>query len=642
MNPDGEHTLTLQDIAGLAHVRRPVVSTWRRRERINGETIPFPAAVDIRAGVEHFARDEVVAWFASTGRGNNPELGSDALAVALPIDADLHTLECLLTLGAVSSRPLVALTAADLVDLADEVDPDDEFLLAEVEKLTDGARFTAFIDGLRSVSFSSGDALARLEGTRLGRRQRMASDLSEPAMDVFAQMAAALVTHLGSDQTYLVDGSAGADQFVIEIAKRLPEEMCRGIVVVGDTTAARRQRRLAKLHGWVVATAAFGPGVVVLSVSGESTRGDVSAIDELQLELPINQVALVVGPAQVLCDRATGELDLARAQVLRTGRLRFAARLGAGSWPAAPRRATGVWCFGDVSATAIEDRALAVADVSQIELTTPIREQLLNDMVASLGNLRGRAFTQSRVLRTSRVISAGEVVPRNVGAGSSRPVEPAAATIHLEQELARAQSGLEPGRVADLVPGNGVPVRTSSVLQLIEADVLRCIPGVRLDPTLLEPGGTVRVFDPRSGLQDVGVDPLALELRHPRARRTEPGDVVFTSSPRPNATVDAAGGNLVVSPARVLRIQHAQGVGAHTLGATINRLPDASHDWRRWSVPVLDAALSAQLETVLSDLEVTRAELERRTKLTDQVVGEVIGAVAAGAVRLNARNEQKD
>src|SRR5699024_9127967 len=131
----GSSTLTLQDIADLAWVRRPVVSMWRRREQVGGETIPFPTPIGVRERVEHFDRDEIVTWFDRTERGNNPQFALDAVAAAVPDDADLDDLTALLCLEAAAGVELAGLDPEDLVDLADEVDPDDELLFTEVERL---------------------------------------------------------------------------------------------------------------------------------------------------------------------------------------------------------------------------------------------------------------------------------------------------------------------------------------------------------------------------------------------------------------------------------------------------------------------------------------------------------------------------
>src|SRR3954471_24214652 len=159
--------LTLPDIATLAGVQRPVVSMWRTRTSVRGVTFPFPVAVEVIKGVEHFAMDDVVAYLAATGRGRNPESALDAPTLTAPVDADHASAETLLTLALVTGEDLAD---ADLVALAIEVDPDDDFLLREVRRGGWPAALPGHIDELVAASLGHEDALNRLEGSRLARR----------------------------------------------------------------------------------------------------------------------------------------------------------------------------------------------------------------------------------------------------------------------------------------------------------------------------------------------------------------------------------------------------------------------------------------------------------------------------------------
>ena len=106
-----DETLTLQDIADLARVQRPVVSMWRRRRTVRGIEIPFPTPVLRSGDVEQFARDEVVSWLEATGRGNNPEARQDAPALSVPAGTDLEDAVVLLCLYALAGEELAGLNA---------------------------------------------------------------------------------------------------------------------------------------------------------------------------------------------------------------------------------------------------------------------------------------------------------------------------------------------------------------------------------------------------------------------------------------------------------------------------------------------------------------------------------------------------
>jgi hypothetical protein len=64
-------TVTLQDIADLAHVSRHVVTMWRGRRRVRGRDLPFPDVVSLVDGVERFDRDDA-AGVRGVGGGVRP------------------------------------------------------------------------------------------------------------------------------------------------------------------------------------------------------------------------------------------------------------------------------------------------------------------------------------------------------------------------------------------------------------------------------------------------------------------------------------------------------------------------------------------------------------------------------------------
>src|SRR5688572_11615494 len=72
--------VTLNDVAALARVRRPVVTTWRTR--LAASDYPFPQPAARHHGRDVFRLDEVVAWLEESGHGNNPTARQDAAAAA--------------------------------------------------------------------------------------------------------------------------------------------------------------------------------------------------------------------------------------------------------------------------------------------------------------------------------------------------------------------------------------------------------------------------------------------------------------------------------------------------------------------------------------------------------------------------------
>jgi len=172
----------------------------------------------------------------------------------------------------------------------------------------------------------------------------------------------------------------------------------------------------------------------------------------------------------------------------------------------------------------------------------------------------------------------------------------------------------------------------------VSAGHLRVLPGNRLDSAAL-PGGTVRVVDSEELSGAVrpaasGIDRLAFEAAHPAGRYTEPGDVVFCTSPRPAALVDVDGGSVVISPARVLRV-HARapnGLLPDVLAADVNAAPAGANAWRGWPIRRVPATERDALTTVLATLSRQRAVARERLALLDQLEHLVVRGVASGSL----------
>lgn len=94
------------------------------------------------SGEERFDADAVLEWLELTGRGNNPDVRADCAAFASPKGMSTQDdeivfdgLAALLCLKGISGARPASLTDDDLLDLADEADPDDEFLMSEISAL---------------------------------------------------------------------------------------------------------------------------------------------------------------------------------------------------------------------------------------------------------------------------------------------------------------------------------------------------------------------------------------------------------------------------------------------------------------------------------------------------------------------------
>lgn len=633
-------SLTLQDIADLAHVQRPVVSMWRKRQRTADAVIPFPEATLVRDRVEHFDAAEVVAWLKRTGRGNNPDVDADAPTVAVPVDADVNRLEVLLCLAALSGEDLAGFGPGALVDLADDVDPEDEFLFREIQAVAPTATaLTAYVDELLAGSFSGADALEHIERGRLAREGRR-PQFHPAARRLVAVVTQALAVELSDEAIRLVDASAGRSRLALETACAWPEGTCLALVVEGDAPEGRRQRRAARVSGLDVETRSAGPAVAVLSVMGLPAAHAIRAIDDVQLSLPDDQVAVVIGPASMLCDEAPEDVEADRAAIIRTGKLRAAVRLPRGWWPVAPRQALGLWVFGTTTAPRLEDRAVAIADIGQAGADDTTFAELTTDVVAAMGDLRARSFSIARVLQTARVVASRVIVPP--GARPRQPSPPTAAerALRIEALVDAASAPVTVERFRLRPAERATAVRAMTIDELARTGLLQVKRGARLDLAQATTTGAVRLCTP-TGYEGVGFDPLDLETHHSRAVRTEPRDVVFTCTPAPAAFVDEPGGSVFAYPARVLRLRERAPVGPHVLAWIVNQQPSTAREWKAWWVPLPPPEESDRLEKVVRGLTRTDADLEDRRRAVNELARELIEGVAAGAMTLVPEDDEE-
>jgi hypothetical protein len=639
-------TMTMSDIAALAGVRRPVVSVWRKRPVVAGETVPFPEPVAAQGGVEEFAGDEIVAWLERTGRGNNPEVRADAAAyLRLPTLATAKVsvedaITALLCLKARTGATLAALDPDGVLDLADEADPDDEILFREVEALGDHLPMLAsYVDDLTDAAYDVVGALDRVQARRAPTTAAARLALTGPARALVGEAGAALVLDL-----------------VDAILRTLGERVDATASVRGDHSLARAARRSHLIRGWPLTAGGSppGPAVVVtrLPNAAETTPTPaeiLTAIDDLQLELQVGQRALVLGPASVLCDELVDPaLEKQRDLLLRLGRLRAAVRLPAGLVTGRSRQRLGLWVItGQRVDDRPGDRWMVTADLADQRPEARMWQDLVGDLVAAVAPTEvawAHSFRYARMVRTAQLLaqSGALVAP---GAAPSAPVvvRPATQVLairELAEDLERTARAEGPLGTLDVRVGDRPGGMPSAALGDLVADGrIRLLPGSRLDDDLLGREGSVRVIGPPelvavSPETGTRVDPIALEERHPRTHRTEPGDVVFVAAPRPRAVVDHEGMAVARYPARILRCRPGTGVVPEAVAAALVALPDAARAWRTWQVPLVDPADAAALGAVLRGIEEEHEAAQRRLALLDALATRLIDATAARAVAL--------
>lgn len=666
-------TMSLSDVARLARVQRPVVTTWRRRKAHT--TQPFPAPIDPTSSRPLFDALEVVEWLEETDLGNNREVRADAAAFTqLPVpfagpDGAGH-LASLLCLKALTGELLAGMTGPDLLDLADECDPGDHFLYTEIAAVagltaTALATATAHADALADACFTPTAALETLERTERIRRGDEEA-LSFAAATLMGDLAIALLTNDTGDATdsaeaSFIDVSPGNGDVLLAVRDRLPEN----IEMVAHTPAAqtgpasrgaiRRLRSRGIGHRRLADDAQPGllaRSVVVAHLRGAAGPGAVlDAVDNLLLELGSAQRAVVLAPAEALVDRLRDHADTnARAAILRSDRIRSIVTLPAGGLPSRPRQHLALWVLGDAHPDVPNERQwTTTADLRDRTLSDDVTTDLVNDVLAALGN---EDTVRSHAFRFSRRVAAHSVRARSQHLVDTRPRPLARATgaaalqtgpdlalrigdlaRHLDEAtrtMVAPALMVETTHAASAAPDMRPRGSVETIEGLLASGALVLVPGHRLASDHLTPGRGARVVDASLNLaSDLSIDHLTLAATYPRSQFTEPGDVIFVAAGRLRAVVDPDGASLVRFPARVLRVRSRddkQGLLPDLICRAINAhgVEPSQRSWKTTPVPVLprgQLAPAARAAGAVDDaLQAAQRELELLRELKELVL----------------------
>ena len=692
--------MTMSDIAALARVQRPVVSVWRTRSAQTDT--PFPAPVSRRRGQELFDAHQVGQWLTDTRRGNNPEASTDAAAHAAPADsagsaqASLRAVTALLALRSQIGTPLGTLSDADLLDAADEHDPDDALFYREIDELGPArAALVTYVDALVEAAYGEAPAFEGLlaDRFRLDLRDLSETALSSPALELLALTASALAAT--TPDARFVDAAGSAGDILLALAQTDADHSDLTVLTPNDDgDAARLLRRRLHVHGIsrvgleVAESGAFtvsGSAVHIaqLPPPGRAAMAPtemLSAIDQIVLQMTNDQLGVVIAPSAVLNDAGLSrESEELRSTLLRSGRVRAIVRLPAGLLTHKPQQAQALWVLGAAHAhVPLADRWTMVADLTATPLTAAVIDDLVSDLVAALGDrgtVRAHAFRFARFVltrtllarRDSLVAGARPVasVPATQGAALAVRVDELLALLtHAQTPETDAASGLShlahlsantPGP-ADRTPGGHTPITpaTQTVEQLLTARHLRYIPGNRLDAgdvievTAESIGGSrrraagIRLIGPSEvlGATPLGqrrIDRLRFAADYPSGRVTEPGDVVFTTVPHPAAMVDREGTSVVLFPARILRISadDPNGLLSEVLAADITALPPGHRRWQRWPLRQVHHRQSRALADALASVRLEQERAHERLAHLDELTSLLMAGVTAGSLTVS-------
>ncbi|WP_082049697.1 hypothetical protein [Arthrobacter sp. SPG23] len=672
MNEAEALRMTLSDVAALAQVQRPVVSMWRRRSAASAR--PFPEPVGLDGGRELFEADRIAAWLAATGRGNNPEAVNDVAAFArMPGSTaggasgnTFDALTALLTLKAVTGNSVGQLSPDELLDVAEECDPDDTFLYSELEAQSTSLASTAnFADRLVDSAYNAAAAFEQLLAARFraGLREHSDTALTESAVGLVAAAAVELAATFGGNLVF-ADSTRGGSDLLMGVAHAAGESAPVTFLTADDDGggAGRLVRRRLRVHGVdggqirVDASGEFavhGPVVHVAQYPSPGQPGMdavqvLSAVEHLVLQMDDQQRAVVIAPARVLCDvpLAAGAAGL-RSGLLRTGRVRAIVRLPQGLLRSKPREAQALWVLGPSFAEVpIAERWTMVADLSSRVLAEDVSQDLISDIVASMGDratIRAHSFRFARLVQTRLLLANRKSLATAPSHGSAQSPSGAEAALRVE-ELERMLQTTRPeqsGEVAVLPRDPNAKARPVSVQDLIISGNLKYIKGNRLEDADLTPRGGTRVLGPAELLNPHTAPHRHLSLMdfaasNPSGRLTEPGDVVFCTSPRPAALVDREGGSAVVFPARVLRIDAGDpgGLLPDVVATDINVLPAADKSWRQWRLRRVPEAQRTQLAASLARLQHGQNLARERLKRLEELATLITDGVAGGSLTL--------
>jgi hypothetical protein len=670
--------MTMSDIASLAQVQRPVVSMWRKRSA--GSDSPFPLPVAVERGLEIFDAVHIARWLEATGRGNNPEAAEDVAAFARmpsPVAGqqpggrpNFDGLTSLLTLKVMTGSTLGRLDSHELMDIADECDPDDLFLYSELAALGPAlASMADFADRLADSAYNPAEAFERLLADRFrsGLKEHAATALTGSAIDLVASAAVELASTLGTDAVF-VDSTSSSDLLLGVIQEFGDSGHINVLTANDDGGAARLVRRRLRVHGVQEARVVEedGDGFTVQGAAvhvaqypspgepGMDTARILSAVERIILQMDDDQRAVIIAPARVLSDAPLPPLATElRSGLLRSGRVRAIVRLPQGLLRSKPREAQALWVLGPSFADVeIADKWTMVADLFTSRLTEDVVQDLISDIAASMGDLptvRAHSFRFARLVRTRQLLAGrGSLVALRPPSSANNPDElrsgDADALVRIE-DLVRLIGAERPSSPTPAVAV--LPVERNSALQpgtvkeLLAAGQLSYVKGNRMKAGNFTVASGLKVVGPAEVIEPHAEPPQHISLLHfaarcPSGRLTEPGDVVFCTSPRPAARVDGEGGAVVVFPARVLRIDAGDpgGLVPDVVAADINKLAPADKDWRKWQLRRTSDAQRRPLQNALAELQHEQQEARLRLEQLEELATLITDGVAGGSLNL--------
>lgn len=651
-------TLSMQDIADLADVARPVVTVWRNRYAQSAE--PFPAPVADADLV--FEASEIAEWLRSTGRGNNPHAADDAVIHSSLLDAAAGRLDdasLLLLLHAKAGEPLKDLR---LESVLPQITAGHEALLPlnTMFDLLDDDALVDQVDRLAEAGFGAAHVLTRLVG--LSAAQDQAEVLTKQGQRLLHR----LVTDLARDTSgAAVPWRTGGLMLVNGAFPGFAESELPVLGIRSDLLDTPWQRA-----AWRSLDAAGAPlrpvgqgadlaGSLIVGQWAAATPADSEEffdwIGDIAVELAPGGRAIIVGPAALLVDPLDGLAGRHRFEVLASGEhyvapLRYVARLPKSMCRNGGRRRLAVWVLAPTEPGV--PGWTVYADHSDHALNPVEIDAMAADVVAAVSGpaaVAKHSFLRSDV-RSTPVVLRRHLLSWPVMAPA---VEDKGAVLARIWDLdmrcgGQVIAGIELTAAPDDMSRAPLPWVAATKGP---ARLARVIKGVRLPANDWHAtgAGTVVVIGPAEirGQAPLGgrrIDRLTLESTAPRARFTEPGDVVFVPTGRPQAIVDRAGGSVVQAPARVIRClepgMNRVQLLPEVLAADINA--QRGTDTASWAIRTIPVEERDALELGLQRSAARRAALAAELDALDALDAELAGGLSAGTLTARITQSAND
>lgn len=681
--------LSLADIAALARVQRPVVTTWRRRHP------DFPDPVTENGPRPWFDGSEVADWLATTGLGNTPD-GDLHAEVALhglihhagELGAErlVSVIGALLFLRHLDERPLAGATAETLVERAERVDFDDEFALRELrENRGATSRAAPLAEDLIEAAYTPGGAHEQLMAGRhrLGLTGLATGHLSREARRLVVRVADAARRTAERGVLTVADPHALCGDLLYDaVATAEDPSGVRVLAAEHDERLARLTRRRLLLAGVAELNLDVQVGgeleerladpdlvVTVLPYQAGEHRSRLRTLEEVESLgdlLGPGRTAVVLGPADPLVEGLTDPDEAqTRARLLRSGLVESVVTLPGGVDPYRPGYSCAMWTLTRPHHESPTRGHVLLCDIGTEPMEAGVCDRLAEDVLlwrAEGKRLEGHAprYGHAVPIRELEAKFGAPLLPTGPSEStrlSDVAEERPALIAEAETRLARAEA-----RARDHTVGSG-PLRGDLVRRVTDHPATTTVGGLRAEGriTLVKghriaqghvgPRGQFDVLGPeeilgraRRGARRVDRVVLATEYTH--ADLTEPGDVVYTAGPEFGALVDEDGFSVVTFPARVLRVNRdaRRPLTPRVLALLLNaapagrRAPGAVRPSRSPEdipLPDLPPAEVRRLDTLLGEVERRRALLDAQYTELDGILDLATSGLADGTLTVS-------